>query len=259
MDLSGKLALVTGGTYRVGRYLSLALAKAGADVVVNYWKTPREAEETKQYIENLGRKCLTIEANIADISENQSMIDIIEEKFGRLDILVHNAGNFNQAPFFEINEKMWDSSMNLILKGPFFLSQRAAKLMLKNGFGKMIAIIGNSYFENWPDFIPHTVAKTAMAKLMQSMAIALSPTIQCVAICPSTVLTGEDGKDEAQRAARGETGSVNDQNSTTYIERGITMHRGNPEELAELVVYLSGCSRFLNGNVIALDGGKTIL
>ena len=78
-------------------------------------------------------------------------------------------------------------------------------------------------------------------------------------ICPSTVLTGDDGKDEAQRAARGETGSINDQDSSTYMERGILMHRGNPNELAELVVYLSGCSGFLNGDIIRLDGGKTIL
>lgn len=258
-DLNGKVALVTGGAFRVGRYLSLALAKAGADVAVNYWKTPEDAELTKRLIEETGRRCLLVEADVSDPRDTASMIDRIETEFGRLDILVHNAGNFNQAPFFEVTEKMWDSSMNLILRGPFFLSQSAAKLMLKHGSGKMIAIIGNSYFENWPDFIPHAVAKTAMAKLMQLLAIALSPNIQCNAICPSTILVSEDGKDVAQRAARGETGEVNDQESSTYMERGILMHRGNPDELAELVVYLSSCSPYMNGDIIRLDGGKTIL
>jgi len=259
MNLSGKVALVTGGAYRVGRHLSIALAKAGADIVVNYWKTPKEAEETRLIIEGLGRKCLLIEANVADIADNQAMIQAVENTFDRLDILIHNAGNFNLAPFLEVTEQIWDSSTNLILKGPFFLSQSAARLMLKHGSGKMIAIIGNSYFENWPDFIPHTVAKTAMASDCINFAIALSPNIQCVAVCPSTILTGDDGTDQAQRAARGEDGAVNNQQSGTYEERGITLHRGNPDELAELVVYLSGCSRFLNGNIIALDGGKTIL
>ena len=259
MRLDGKVALVTGGAYRVGQYLSLALAEAGADVVVNHWKTPEHAAKTKKMVEDMGQRCLIVEADVSDIEMCNAMIGTVEKKCSRLDILVHNAGNFNQAPFFEMTEDLWDNSMNLILKGPFFLSQSAAKLMQKNGGGKIIAIVGNSYFENWPDFIPHAIAKTGLAKLMQELAVALSPYIQCNAICPATILTGDDGKDAAQRAARGEEGGINDQERDVYIERGVTLHRGKPEELAELVVYLSGCSAYMNGAILPLDGGKTIL
>ncbi len=259
MQLEGKVALVTGGALRVGRVLSLALAEAGADVVVNYYRTPQEAEETKAEIEKRGRRCLLIEADVGSRLENAAMIDQIEREFGRLDILVHNAGNFNEAPFLEMTEASWDSSMNLILKGPFFLSQSAAKLMLKNKSGRIIAIVGNSYFENWPDFIPHAIAKTGLAKMMQSLAVALSPYIQCNAVCPSTILMADDDRDARQRAKRGETGAVNDPQAQTYVERGVTLHRGNPQELAEMVVYMAGCSGFLNGTILPLDGGKTIL
>ncbi len=257
--LNGKVALVTGGALRVGRVLSLALAKAGADMVVNYYRTPKEAEETRSIIEQMGRKCLLVEANVGSRLENAAMVEQIEKEFGRLDILIHNAGNFHEAPFLEMTEELWDSSMNLILKGPFFLSQCAAKLMMKHESGRMIAIVGNSYFENWPDFIPHAIAKTGLAKMMQSLTVALSPYIQCNAICPSTILAGDDDTDARQRAKRGETGAVNDQHASTYVERGVTLHRGKPEELAELVVYLAGCSGFLNGTILPLDGGKTIL
>jgi NAD(P)-dependent dehydrogenase (short-subunit alcohol dehydrogenase family) len=253
MKLDGKVALVTGGALRVGRYLSLALARAGADVVVNYYRTPREAEETRVAIEALGRRCLLAEADVGSIAETRQMIGLVEKEFGRLDILVHNAGNFNEGPFLEMTEGSWDSSMNLILKGPFFLSQAAAKLMLKNGSGRIMAIVGNSLYENWPNFIPHAIAKTGLAKLMQELAIALSPRIQCNAICPATILPGEHGKDAEMRKSRGE------ERENVNVERGVTLHMGNPEELAELVVYLSGCSDYLTGAILPLDGGKSAL
>lgn len=253
MQLDGKVALVTGGALRVGKYLSLALAKAGADIVVNYYRTPKEAEETKAEIEALGRRCLLVEASVASPAETKEMIDKVEAEFGRLDILVHNAGNFNEAPFLEMTEASYDSSMNLILRGPFFLSQAAAKLMLKNGHGRMMAIVGNSLYENWPNFIPHAIAKTGLAKLMQELAIALAPQIQCNAICPATILPGDHGKDAEMRKARG------DEQENVNVERGVVLPAGSPEKLAELVVYLSGCSDYMNGAILPIDGGKSIL
>lgn len=252
MRLDGKIALVTGGAMRVGRALSLALADAGADMVVNYYRTPKEAEETRRLIEAKGRRCLLVEADVSSIGEGRAMVGTIERDFGRLDILVHNAGNFNACPFEEVTEAVWDSSLNLILKGPFFLSQAAAKLMMKHKSGRIMAITGNSIYENWPDFVPHAIAKTGAAKLMQELAIAYSPYIQCNAICPGTVLRGDDGKDDAQRAKRGEA-------SEDIVINGIHLFSGSPENLAELVVYLSGCSGFLTGQIISIDGGKTII
>ena len=254
-DLTGRVALVTGGAQRVGRIINLALARNGADIVLNYWKTGEDARRTSQEIRAIGRKCLVIEADITDPNQSAKMIADIEKEFGRLDILVHNASNFNEAPFLEVTEAIWESSLAVNLKGPFFLSQAAAKLMLKNGSGRIIAMIGNSYYENWPDFIPHTIAKTGLAKMIQSLAIALSPHIQCNAICPAVIFPSEHGQDLRILSSRGEA----HQDEHFEIIRDTVLHRGNAEEVAELVLYLASCSNYLTGAVIPIDGGKSSL
>ena len=253
MNLSGKVALVTGGAQRAGRFFSLALARAGADIVMNYLGTEEDAQKTKSEIESLNRRCLPIEADITEIKQINRMITEIEKEFNRLDILIHNASNYNQCPFMEVTEEIWESSFGVNLKGPFFLSQAAAKLMLKNGSGRIIALIGNTYYENRPDFIPHIIAKTGLAKLIQSLAVTLSPSIQCNAICPATFYPSEKGQTEHAMKERGE--EFIDQGK--YIKmRGVKIYKGNPEEVAELIVYLAGCSDYLNGAVIPIDGGK---
>jgi NAD(P)-dependent dehydrogenase (short-subunit alcohol dehydrogenase family) len=255
MDLSGKVALVTGGSQRVGRILCLALARAGADLVMNYWKTESDAVQTRKEIEALGRRCLAIEADISDIRQSSCMIDQVDQEFGRLDVLVHNASNFNERPFFEVTEEIWESSFGVNLKGPFFLSQAAARLMMKRRAGRIMAIVGNSYYENWPDFIPHTLAKVGLARLMQSLAVTLSPYIQCNAICPAVIFPSPLGQDNRILQGRGES------HAGEYEKlRGETLfHRGTPEEVGELVVYLAGCSGYLTGAVIPIDGGKSAL
>ena len=251
MNLLGKIALVTGGAQKVGRILCLALAGAGADIAMNYWHTEEDARKTKSEIESLNRKCLALECDITDIEQVNRMMEKIEKRFNRLDILIHNASNFNQYPFMEVTEEIWESSFGVNLKGPFFVSQAAAKLMLKNGSGRIIALVGNSYYENWPEFIPHTIAKTGLAKLMQSLAITLSPNIQCNAICPAFIYPSEGVQTESIMKKSGEKIQ-----GDYMVISGIKIHKGNPEEVAELVVYLSGCSNYLNGAVIPIDGGK---
>lgn len=252
--LIGKSVLITGGAQRVGKHLCLAFAKSGANIIMNYWRTEDDAKRTKYEIEKLGRKCLKIEADITNINHINKMMAKIENVYGRLDILVHNASNFNQCPFIEVTEEIWNSSFNVNLKGPFFLSQAAAKLMLKNGSGRIIALVGNSYYENWPTFIPHVVSKTALAKLMQSLAIALSPKIQCNAICPAFIYSSEQNQTEY----------ISNDRNEKFLEdfviiNGIKLHKGCPEEVAELVIFLATCNDYINGVIIPIDGGKCIV
>ncbi|MEL7564530.1 MAG: SDR family NAD(P)-dependent oxidoreductase [Dehalobacterium sp.] len=256
MDLSGKVALVTGGAARAGRAFSLALARAGADIVMNYWGTEEDARITKSQIESLNRRCLPIEADITDLTQTKRMIAEIEKTFNRLDILVHNASNMNSCLFMEVTEELWESSFGVNLKGPFFLSQEAAKLMLKNGAGRIIGLAGNSYYESWPDFIPHSIAKTGLVKLIQSLAVALSPNIQCNVICPSTFLPADKGQYAPVMKTRGE--EFTDEGKNIML-RGVKIHNGNPEEVAELIVYLAGCSDYLSGAVIPIDGAKHLI
>ena len=116
-DFSEKVVLVTGGAEKAGRYFSVQYAKVGADLVITHYKTPSEATATKEEIEKLGRKCLVVEADNGDVSQVENVIREIEKEFGHLDVILHNASNFNDQPIEQVNEKIWDSSMNIILKG----------------------------------------------------------------------------------------------------------------------------------------------
>ena len=255
MKLDGKVALITGGAIRVGRELALSLAEAGADIVINHWKTPEQAQRTKSDIENLGRQCLSVEADMKSVAQMKSLVQRIDERYGRLDIVVHNAGNFNQQKFEDITEEIFYSSIDTILKGALFLSQAAAKLMMKYGSGKFIAIIGNSHFENLPNYIVHGIAKTGLAKLMQGLALAYSPHIQAYAVCPDSILDPDEGQLKF-KDTRDSDVVLTDHN--IFEKKGISLRKGNPKELAELIIYLSGCTSYMNGNVIILDGGRSL-
>lgn len=256
MKLDNKVALVTGGAIRVGKIISRALAEAGADLVISYWGTEAEARETKAEIEAMGRRCMIYEANMRSIPQLQSLVKATEEEYGRLDILIHNASNFNEGPMSEVTEEIWDSSHEIILKGAFFLSQAAVPLMMKHKSGRIIAMVGNSYYENWPIYIPHSIAKVGLVKLMECLAVTLSPYIQCTALCPATIMTSAEGGYSPVLQTRSET---IDEEARTITVSGQKLVMGLPEQVAELIVYLSGCSNYMNGAVIPIDGGKHLL
>ncbi len=256
MKLDHKVALVTGGAIRVGKIISKALAEAGADLVISYWGTEAEAQETKAEIERMGRRCMIYEANMRSIPQLQALIAAVDAEFGRLDILIHNASNFNEGPMSDVTEEIWDSSHEIILKGAFFLSQAAVPLMMRHKSGRMIAMIGNSYYENWPTYIPHSIAKVGLVKLMECLAVTLSPYIQCTALCPATIMTSAVGGYSPVLQARSEN---IDETDRTITVSGQKLVMGVPEQVAELIVYLSGCSNYMNGAVIPIDGGKHLL
>lgn len=252
--LEGKVVMITGGAEKAGRTFSLEFAKAGADIVMNYWKVPEAAAKTKADIEALGRRCLAIEADVSSPEQMKEMAAAAEREFGHIDVLIHNAANFNDRPLFENQVSTWDSSMDLIAKGPFFLSQAVAKGMLERGHGRIIAIIGNSYYENWPNYIPHAVSKVALVKMIEGLAVALSPVVQCNAICPSLYCPSEE--DLPIIKARGE---AVDENFTTMTYNGTDVRIGKVSDVAELLLYLATCSDYMNGAVIPIDGGKHLI
>lgn len=202
----------------------------------------------------LGRRCLAIEADVSSPEQMQAMAETAEKEFGHIDVLIHNAANFNDRPLFENKVSTWDSSMDLIAKGPFFLSQAVAKGMLERGYGRIIAIVGNSYYENWPNYIPHAVSKVALVKMIEGLAVALSPIVQCNAICPSLYRPSEE--DLPIMKARGE---IIDDNYTTMTLNGTDLYVGTVENVAELLLYLATCSNYMNGAVIPIDGGKHLI
>jgi len=254
MKFDGKVVLITGGAEKAGKIFAIEFARAGADLVISHCNMPQQAAQTKKEIEELGRKCLTVEANNRNVNQIKIMVDKIRSYYGRLDVIVHNASNFNDQPIEKVTEEVWNSSIEIILKGAFFLSQAAAPLMLESGGGKIIALIGNSYYENWPNFIPHSIAKVGLAKLMQLLAITYSPYIQCNALCPASFLDSGSGDGILER--RGEQ-LLN--NGKSIMVNGVELFRGDSYDVAEALLFLASSSNYINGAVIPLDAGKSLI
>jgi len=255
MSLDGQVALVTGGAERVGRVIVTALARAGADIVINHWGTPEAAEATASEVVALGRRAVIVEADIRDPDASRSMIDRVVEECGRLDVLVNNASSFVERPFADVTPADFDQSFEVNIRGPFFLCQAASTVMLRQGSGKIIAMIGESYFESWPDFAAHCCSKVALAKLMQVLAVTLAPTVQCNAVCPASILPPQDRSDITLAASRGEQWETQD-----GVESDLSrLRQGRPEDIAEFVTYLASSTPYLTGAVLTIDGGKSAL
>lgn len=254
MKFDGKVVLITGGAEKAGKIFAIEFARAGADLVISHCNMPQQAAQTKKEIEELGRKCLAVEANNRNVNQIKMMVDKIRSYYGRLDVIVHNASNFNDQPIEKVTEEVWNSSMEIILKGAFFLSQTAVPLMLESGGGKIIALIGNSYYENWPNFIPHSIAKVGLAKLMQLLAITYSPHIQCNALCPASFLDSGSGDGILER--RGEQLL---KNGKSIMVNGVELYRGDSYDVAEALLFLASSSNYINGAIIPLDAGKNLI
>jgi len=140
MDLEGKVALVTGGAVRLGRTLLLALAEAGADVVLHYGSSRQAAEETAAAVRDLGRKVLLLQADLQDVAAVQQLPRRAAEKFGQLDILVNSAALFQPGDILNTTEASWDLQMNVNLKAPFFLSQAFARQLGPGQRGHIVNI-----------------------------------------------------------------------------------------------------------------------
>jgi NAD(P)-dependent dehydrogenase (short-subunit alcohol dehydrogenase family) len=243
MNPAGKVALVTGGARRVGRALSLALADAGADVIVNYNRSAEEAEKVAREIESRGRRALAYQA---DVSVRQDVAQMVQEAgtaFGRLDILVNSAATFESAPFLDITEADWDHVLATNLKGPFLLTQAAAPLLSAHNDGIVINIADLSAFQPWPSYAHHAVSKAGLVHLTRVAARALGPAIRVNCIAPGTVLPPE-----------GYTGIGSDGTS----DRRIVTPAGTPEDVARALLYLVE-SNFVTGQTLVVDGGRLLL
>jgi enoyl-[acyl-carrier protein] reductase III len=173
--MTQKVALVTGSSRGIGKATAIQLAKEGYDIVVNYARSKKAALEVAAEIESLGRKAIVIRANVGDVDKIKDMFEQIDEEFGRLDVLISNAASGVLRPIMELEESHWDWTMNINSKALLFCAQEAAKLMERNGGGKIISIssLGSiRYFENYTTV---GVSKAAVEALTRYLAVELAP------------------------------------------------------------------------------------
>jgi NAD(P)-dependent dehydrogenase (short-subunit alcohol dehydrogenase family) len=240
-SLTGKIALVTGAAKRIGRSVALRLANEGADVIVNYRGSKEEAEEVGRLIAAMGRRSMVIQADVAKRNEVRAMFATIDREFGRLDLLVNNAGMFFSAKFEDLTEEQWDTIMGSNLKSQFLCSQAAVPLLRRSGSGHIINLASLGGLLAWPAYTHYCVSKAGVIMLTRCLARALGPEITVNAIAPGTISFPED---------RGEV-------AEDFIRRAPLGKTGKPQDIDDAVVFLAQSS-FITGQVIVVDGGRTL-
>ena len=241
MQLSGKVALVTGGGRRVGRALAEALAERGAAVAVHHNASSTGADEVVQGIEARGGTACALGADLTRPDAPRQLVDAVAKRLGGLDVLVNSAAVMVRTPFGEIEPDAWDSMFALNLRAPFFLSQAAAPL-LRRANGCIVNIADLAAFETWPGYVPHGITKGGVVQMTRALARVLAPEVRVNAIAPGTVLLPDDWS--PADAAR--------LDETTPLKR-----QGSPADVARAMLYLIEAD-YVTGETIIVDGGRHV-
>jgi enoyl-[acyl-carrier protein] reductase III len=245
--LEGKVALVTGGSRGIGHAISLKLAEEGADVIINYFRRRSAAESTVQEIQAKGVKAYAIKANVGEPETVDSMFQEIEDKFGRLDILINNAASGVARAAVDLDIRGWDWTMNINARAFLQCAQKAAKLM-PNG-GKMVSISSLGSRLVMPIYTVVGVSKAALEALTRYLAIELAPKGICVnGIAAGAVET------EALKFYTADPNLPQLAWKTTPAGRMV-----QPEDIANLVAFLCRDeSAMIRGQIIVIDGGVSL-
>jgi enoyl-[acyl-carrier protein] reductase III len=172
--MTQKVALITGSSRGIGKATALRLAEDGYDIVINYARSKTGALETAEQIEALGRKVLIVKANVGDVDKIKEMFTKIDDEFGRLDVFVNNAASGVQRPIMELEESHWDWTLNINSKALLFCAQEAAKLMEKNGGGKIVSISSLGAIRYLKNYTAVGVSKAALEALTRYLAVELA-------------------------------------------------------------------------------------
>lgn len=245
--LKDKVAIVTGGTRGIGRAIALKLADNGANIVINYRNSDKEAEELKAILEEKGVKVLTVKCDISNFEDSKNLMNKCKEVFGKIDILVNNAGITKDTLIMRMKEEDFDSVIDVNLKGTFNCAKHASAIMLKQRFGKIINMTSVVGIAGNAGQVNYAASKAGVIGLTKSLAKELgSRGITVNAVAPGFINTdmtaslSEKVKEEASK--------------------NIPLKRlGDPEDVANLVGFLaSDAANYITGQVINVDGGMVM-
>ncbi len=243
MTLKNCVVFVTGSAERVGKSIALTLAAKGANVVIQYRSKPEKAEETVSEAKALGSDAIMTFGDISREADWLRMRDEIIKHYGRIDVLVNNAAIIYKTPFLSSTEEQWDNFMNVNLKSVYLGSRIFGEIMVKQQSGKIINIADISGETIWPSYIPYCVSKSGVLALTRGLAKTLAPHVSVNAVSPGTVLEGIE----------------DDPASLKKLTDGTPLKRiGQPEDIANAVLFLIEGSDFITGINIKVDGGRSI-
>src|SRR5215467_4966301 len=242
MLLSDRVVLLTGAK-RVGASVATAVAERGADVALSYNRSSAEADETAAAIRKLGRRALTVKADLGDPAACAAMVEAVGKEFGRLDVLVNMASVYNAVPLDQLDVTAWDKQLHVDLRASYLCSLAVVPLMRKNGGGRIVNFsdwLPASGRPRYKGYLTYYVAKAGVKALTEALALELSgDQILVNAIAPGPIL-----------APPGTTGEESE-----GVEKATPLGRwGGPEEIVKIVLALID-SDFMTGETIRVDGG----
>lgn len=237
MSLQNKVVLVTGAAKRIGRGIALRLAEEGARVCIHYQRSEEDARRT-------AAECGGAElfrANLENVAEIAQMFADVEQRMGRLDCLVNNAARFTRFNALDITEKDWDFIHSVNLKAVFFCCQNGARLMLKNGGGRIVNISSLGGIRPWAEHVHYNASKAGVIMLTKALAKAFAPAITVNSVAPGVIPFADI-----------------DERGKRMIEATPAKRGGTPSEIANAVVYFLDATNFVTGQILAVDGGLSL-
>lgn len=257
-DMSGKVALVTGGAKRVGAAIALTLADVGMDVVITYRHSESEANETVAAIEAMGRRAFAIQVDMAEASTADEVFDKFTSTFDRLDVLVNNASDFEATPIGAVTQENFDYNMAVNARTPLLLIQKFAPMLAAHAevdsdtpaatraatrnAGRIINFIDIHVMgQPLKGYVAYNAAKAALMEITMTASLELAPRITVNAIAPGVVAWAPSYTDEQQ---------------AQYMQRVPLGRPGTPEDAAKAVLFLARDADYCTGQIIRLDGGR---
>jgi 3-oxoacyl-[acyl-carrier protein] reductase len=245
LGLEGKGAIVTGGSLGIGTSVALALAREGCDVAINYRKHDAEAKEVVRQIEAMGRRGLAVQADVASHADAQNMVETVIKKFGRLDIMVCNAGINWDGVIWKMSEEQWDAVINVNLKGYFNYNKAAAIVFKEQKSGKIVNISSINGMRGRFAQSNYTASKGGEIAMSKTLARELGKfNVNVNVVAPGLITTdmARNMPPEARNRSQNETALG---------------RLGAPEECADVVTFLcSDRARHVTGEIIKVDGGQ---
>jgi glucose 1-dehydrogenase len=245
-ELEGKVALVTGAGSGIGYAIAERFADEGAAVAIDFLGHGEDAQALARGLNAAGAQAVALEADVADAAAVEALVAHIIERFGRLDVLVNNAGIEKSQPLLEIDEASWDRTLAVDLKGPFLCLQAAARRMKETGGGSIVNISSIHEDFPFPSYAPYAAAKGGLRMLMRNAALVLAPLgIRVNNIAPGAIATPINAATLADPA------------KVQRLKEIVPLQRmGKPEEVAEVALFLaSDRSSYVTGSTYFVDGG----
>lgn len=245
MDLHGKTALITGGTMGIGGAIAVELAKRGADLAIVARNLGAEAEDVKKQIEHAGRRVLLMKGDMALAAECARVVEETVQHFGRIDVLVHNAGGPAFGKTEEVTPEVWEHTMALHVSANFYLAKAALPHLRKNGEGAILMISSSAGVRGCPGAIAYATAKGALPQMARCLARDLADdNIRVNVVAPGVIRTRFHKDMTAERKEHN-------------LKNRIPLHReGTAEQVADVAAFLIG-NDYITGETVVIDGGLT--